>query len=414
MCFLGCLHALLSSTLQVTCFLGMLTYPIAVHVTGDVFLVRVDIPQYCTRYRWCVSCACWHTPLLCTLQVMCFLGVLTYPNAVHVTGDVFPGCVDISQYCTRYRWCVSWVYWHIPILYTLQVMCFLGVFTYPIAVHVTGDVFPGCVHIPHCCARYRWCFSWVCWCCLTCWLWSRRSPLSALQGAWRKFCCTETSPHSAAHDITDYCFTESPPKTKIPHSAAHERTDYRFTESAQEAKSPVYAQHGRTAGCSNTESQIKSTQCSTHNLNWLLLSGITTKTTSPHNAGQNLNWLRLSGITTRQQVHITQHTEETIAVQQNRHHWQQNKTSCSTRIIWLLVHRTADKSANRSPHGRTCNATHRVLKSETCSKYFLRLFFGGEGDICLVTHSNYWFYGNIQPVLSQGFNLNNKLQAQKQ
>ena len=173
-------------------------------------------------------------------------------------------------------------------LYTLQVMCFLGVFTYPIAVHVTDDVFPGCVDIPQCCTRYRWCVSWVCWCCLTCWLWSRRSPLSALQGAWRKFCCTETSPHSAAHERTDYCFTESPPKaksphsaahertdycftesppkTKSPHSTAHERTDYCFTESPPKTKSPVNARHGRIAGCSNTESQIKSKQCSTQNL----------------------------------------------------------------------------------------------------------------------------------------------------
>ena len=93
MCFLWCLHALLSSTLQDTRFLGVLTYPIAVHVTGDAFLGRVDIPHCCIRYRWCVSCACWHTPMLYTLQVMCFLDVLTYPNAVHVTGDVFPGCV---------------------------------------------------------------------------------------------------------------------------------------------------------------------------------------------------------------------------------------------------------------------------------------------------------------------------------
>ena len=50
--------------------------------------------------------------MLYTLQVMCFLCVLTYPIAVHVTGDVFPGCVHI-----------------------------------PPSVHVTGDVFPGCVDV---------------------------------------------------------------------------------------------------------------------------------------------------------------------------------------------------------------------------------------------------------------------------
>ena len=147
--------------------LGVLTYFIAAHVICDVFsgCFGVNIPYCCIRYRWCIFWACWHASLLYTLQLMCFLDVLvlTYLTAVHITRDVFSGRVDTPYCCIRYRWCIFWVCWHTSLLYTLQVMYFLGVLTHPIAVYLTGDVLSGRIDTPHCCTRYRWCIFWACW-----------------------------------------------------------------------------------------------------------------------------------------------------------------------------------------------------------------------------------------------------------
>ena len=169
------------------CVVGVLTLFIAVYCTRDLFPGHFNIPRFCTRYRlffsgcvgvdilyyftryrWWVSWVCWHTSLLHTLFVMCFLDVLvlTYLTAVYVTGDVFTGRVDIPHCCKRYSWCVFWMCWcwHTLLLYTLHVMCFLGVLTHLIAVYVTGDVFSGRADTPHCCTRYSWCVFWLCWC----------------------------------------------------------------------------------------------------------------------------------------------------------------------------------------------------------------------------------------------------------
>ena len=213
-------------------------------------------------------------------------------------------------------------------------MCFLGVLvlTYHTAVQLTSNVLSGRVDIPYCCTRYRWCVSWACWCRPTCWLWSRRSPLSPPWWGWRKFSCTESttrdkstqrstrknwlqlyrfasrdnsthertggcctdSPHHAAYGKTCRCCTESPPETS-PHNAANARTDYCRTKLPTSSHNGA---HERTDCCrtkpptSSHNAAHKRTDCcrtkpptSPHNAAHKRTDCCRTKPpTSPHNA----------------------------------------------------------------------------------------------------------------------------------
>ena len=188
-------------------------------------------------------------------------------------------------------------------------MCFLGVLvlTYHTAVQLTSNVLSGRVDIPYCCTRYRWCVSWACWCRPTCWLWSRRSPLSPPWWGWRKFSCTEsrpeTSPHNAAHGRTDYSCTDSHPET-IPHKKelmAVVQTVH--TTQHMGKKLVVVAQN-------HHQRQVHTTQQTQELI--IAVQNRRQVHTTQHTKGL------IVAVQNRRQVHTTQHTKELIVAVQNR------------------------------------------------------------------------------------------------